>query len=761
MKHNLPVILLKGIVMLPNNEIKLDLDSKESKNIIDFSYEFHDSKVLIVPNLNLLEEKPHIKELPNYGVIAKVVKKLVLPDGRVRVVLKGLKRAVVLEYLKQDKYSIDSFVKELDDILVKNEEILKEKLYKEIVNYIKKIPYLSNSILTMLNKDKDLSSMTDTICYHLINDQNRLIEYLKEANPEKRMIMILEDLYHEEELFNLEKSIDLKVQKNLDKNELDYFLKEKIKYLQSELGEISTKESELNKLKNQIDNLACPKHIKNRLEEEYIRYSNTPSTSPEVNTIRSYIDTLLQLPWTIETKDNNDIKIVSKKLNESHYGLDSAKERILEYLVVNEFSKKLKTPIICLVGPPGVGKTTLAYSIASALNRNFIKISVSGVDDEAEILGHRKTYIGASAGRIITAMKKAKSINPVILIDEIDKMSKGVNGDPRSALLEVFDRETNKHFQDHYLDEEYDLSKVLFIATANYIEDIPLTLKDRLEIIELDSYTEYEKLQIAKNYLLPKIIKEHNLKEVYNFTDQFILDVIRKYTKESGIRELERVLSKIIRKIVFDNILDNSISSLKTTVEYLGKPKYKPKNKENLIGSVNALAYTYYGGDILPIEVAYFKGKGNLILTGSLGEVIKESAQIALSYIKQNYKLFNIDYKKLVESDIHINLPEGSIPKDGPSAGISLTTSIISAFTNLKIDTNIAMTGEITLRGNILAVGGLKEKIIGAYRNGINKIIIPSDNEDDLNEISDEIKDNIEFILVKDYKEVYNLLGGK
>ena len=474
---------------------------------------------------------------------------------------------------------------------------------------------------------------------------------------------------------------------------------------------------------------------------------------------------IAQYEENISTIANDNLKEVKKSLDDSHYGLDKVKERIIEYLAVKQMTNSLKSPILCLVGPPGVGKTSLAFSIASAVKRNFVKMSVGGVNDEAEIMGHRRTYIGASPGRIIQSLKKAKSNNPVFLIDEIDKMTKDLKGDPASSLLEVLDPEQNKFFSDNYIEEEFDLSKVMFIATANYIEQIPEALKDRLEIVYLSGYTEYEKVDIVKKHLLNKVCEEHGISsKKVEIKDDIILDIIRCYTKEAGVRELEREIATIIRKIVA-TVVTNNIKFEKVTItkkeliKYLGKEKYSVvKELDNPIGVVNGLAYTNYGGDTLPIEVTFYKGSGKLELTGSLGNVMKESASIALSYIKSNYKQYGIDYNDLIKNDIHIHVPDGAVPKDGPSAGIALTSSLISAFSKLKVSSNIAMTGEITLRGNVLAIGGLKEKSIGAYRNGIKKVIIPKDNIKDLDDVPKEIKKEIDYIPVSNYTEVYDII---
>ena len=761
-KTNLPVLILKGIVLLPNNDIRIEFDNSVSKEIIDVAELFHDNLLFLV-TIDPLEESASKENLPKYGVITKISHKLVLPNGFTRVILTGLERAVVHEYLNLNHTTeiLETIVSKNDKIIEnKNEEkIFVQKLLRETENHIKMLPYVSNSILSILKNTTSLSKITDIIAPTLPISYQRLQEYLKQNHPEKRMEMILEDFYQEEELFHMEKDLDSKVKKTLDNNQKEYILREKLKAIQEELGEKNSKEEQCDELNTRIDNLSAPLKIKERLKKEFKRYKDLPSTSPEVAILENYMDTLLSIPWNIITNDLEDLKLVQQRLEESHYGLTQVKQRIIEYLAVKKQTNGLKGPILCFVGPPGVGKTSLAFSIAKAINRNFVKISVGGLNDVSEIMGHRKTYIGASPGKIISSLKKAKSMNPVFLIDEIDKLTKDIKGDPASALLEVLDPEQNKYFIDNYLEEEVDLSNVFFIATANYLENIPEALRDRLEIIELSSYTEYEKLDIAKKHLIPKICKQDGLPTPISLNDTLLLKIIREYTKEAGVRSLERVLETIVRKEITSRILDNKKQSRFTVSkieEYLGHPifTYK-KNMEGKIGVVNGLAYTSYGGDVLPVEVNFYKGEGNLILTGSLGDVMKESAYIALSYVKANAKYFSIPYKNLKENDIHIHVPEGSIPKDGPSAGITLVTALISALTNKKVKDSLAMTGEITLRGDVLPIGGVREKSIGAHRNGIKTIILPKENEKDLEKVPIEVKKDITYIFVENYKEVF------
>jgi len=770
-KINLPVILLRGIVLLPHSILKLEFDNGINNSILDIAHEFHNDEVLVISPTDILEEIITKDTLPNIGVVAKIGNRIELPNGNVRLDVKGLRRVQIVEYLNiaaQDEI-LESIVTEILKTEIQDEQVLIRKLIKELEICIKTIPYFSNSILSLIRESKTLNKLTDLIATHLISQPEKRMEYLLTLDPSIRFEMLLEDLYKEKQMFQIDRNLDLKVKKEIDSTQKEFLLREKIKLIKEELGDSSAKETEVDELRNRIASLECNDKIKTRLETELRRFENSVSTSPEVNILRTYMEWLLELPWEIETEDNKNLKKVREELDKTHYGLDSVKDRIVEYLAVKQKTNSLRGPILCLVGPPGVGKTSLAYSIANSIGRNFVKISVGGVNDEAEIMGHRRTYVGANPGRIISSMKKAKSNNPVFLIDEVDKMTKDYKGDPASALLEILDPEQNKYFSDNYIEEEFDLSNVMFVLTANYIDDIPIPLKDRLEIIDLTGYTEYEKLDIAKKHLLPKICLEHGIDVNFvEFKDEIILEIIRNYTKEAGVRELERKLTTIIRKIV-TQIVVNKIKANKVNIDnkalekYLGNKKfqYNKINSKKQIGVVNGLAYTIYGGDTLPIEVNYYQGTGKLVLTGSLGEVMKESASIALSYIKANSKDFKIDVKKLKENDIHVHVPEGAIKKDGPSAGVAVTLALVSALTNKKIPNDIALTGEITLRGNILPVGGLKEKSVGALRSGVKKIFIPVDNNSDLNEIPDEVKESIEFIQIKDFKEVLNMLGGK
>lgn len=766
MKINLPVLILRGIVLLPNNDIRLEFDNSTSKNIIDVSEMFHDSNILVISNPDLIEEEPDLKKLPKLGVIAKINNRMDLPNGKTRVVISGIRRARVHELLNTNKQFdiMESIVSNIENIKIdpNEENILVKKLCRELEKFVKVVPTMSNSLIATISTINNLSKLTDIVAPFLPLSLNRLNEYLLENDSKKRCEYLLSDIYRETQMYEIEKEIDLKVKQGIDESQKEFILREKIKTIKEELGDTNSKDIEIDIIREKISNLNIPQKVEERIENELKKYELLSSLSPETSVVKNYIDWLVSLPWNTYTEDNKNLKEVKEKLDKTHYGLEKIKKRIIEHLAVKQMSSDIKSPIICLVGPPGVGKTSLTNSIAKAINRNFVKISVGGINDEAEIIGHRKTYLGSSPGRIIQMMKKAKSSNPVFLIDEVDKMTKDIKGDPASALLEVLDPEQNKTFSDNYIEEEFDLSKVMFILTANYLENIPEELRDRLEIININGYTEYEKLDICKKHIIKKSLKEHGLtKELINFSDEVILKIIRNYTKEAGVRELTRQIDTVIRKIVTSIVVNNiKVNELNITLDnleqYLGKEKYHVSNINNdsKVGVVNGLAYTNYGGDVLPIEVTYFKGNGELKLTGSLGNIMKESALIALDYIKSNAKKFDINYDKLVQNDIHIHVPEGAIPKDGPSAGIALTTALISAFTDKLVSSKLAFTGEITLRGEVLKIGGLKEKCIGAYRNNIEKIIIPYDNESDLDEIPKEIKEKIKFVTVKNYEEV-------
>ena len=756
MKTNLPVILLRNVILLPNNDLKIEIDSEYSKNVISKAVNFHHNQVFIVSQFT--NEAPSIDNLPKFGVVASISNQIVLPNGKIRLILNGIVRASVIEYLDfGNGDTLESIVKvdRFRELEENEEQILVNKLKKELDKYIEEIPYISNSIIASIEKEKELDVLTDIVAGNIITDENRKSDYLKEINPDVRVEMLLEDIYAEFESYNVEKELDMKVSQNMSDRERELILREKIRTIEEELGDIE--DSDINNLNNELKNCEASPEVKERLEKEIKRYQRLSSMSPEQNQVRTYIDTVLSLPWNKYSIDREDLKEIRSILDSTHFDMDDLKTRIIEYIAVNKNTNSLRGPILCLVGPSGIGKSTLAYSVAKALNRKFEKISLGGIHDEGEIRGHRRTYLGSAPGKIISSLIKAKTANPVILLDEVDKITSDLKGDPASALLEVLDGSLNKHFMDNYLDIEFDLSKVMFILTANNIDNIPEALKDRLEIIELSGYLIEEKKEIAKTYLIPKILKEHNIKGI-TIPDEVITEIIENYTKESGVRELERLISKIVRKVVTDKLINNK-KTTKVTIDnkklktYLGKPKYGLVKIANRIGSVNALAYTNLGGEVLPIESTFYKGTGKLTLTGMMGDVMKESASIALSYIKANYESFDINYDDLINNDIHIHIPLNAIKKDGPSAGVTIITSIISAFTNLEIPSNIAMTGEVTLHGDVLAVGGIKEKIVAAKRNNIDTIFIPEENRDDVIDAED-----ISIVYIKNYQDIFEYL---
>ena len=764
-KRRLPILVLKNIILFPHSEIRIEVENESDKELISLAESYYNKHILIIYPEDELEESIDKNLFPRIGIIGYISMKLDLPNNKTRIVIKGLNRVNVTSYIEEvDNVKVSTFdeikPREISEI---EQTAYTRSLIKQINYYTENVPNTSNSVMSDILGVNNINKVTDLLAMFLPNSYERKLEYINEIEPTSRVIMLLDDISREVSLYNLEREIDEKVNKNLEEEQKKYVLSERVKVIKEEIGEGFDKDLEINKLKEKSKSLYLPEHIKKRLDLEIKRYEMMPPNSSEIGMIRTYIDTLLSLPFNKYTTDNLDINKASKVLDKSHYGLTEVKNLILEYLSVNKMTDGKNNPIICLVGPPGVGKTSFAKSIADALGKKFTKISVGGVTDEAEIVGHRRAYIGSAPGKIITGLKKAGSSNPVFVIDEIDKMSKDIKGDPASSLLEVLDKEQNKYFEDHYLEEEYDLSHVMFVLTANYIDQIPLELIDRLEIIEMTSYTEYEKFNICKNYIIPRGLKNNGLDNNITITDDSIYKIIRGYTKEAGVRELERLINKIFRKIVKEIVTTgNSVNKIddKLVEKYLDLEKYSfhKSNDKKLVGVVNAMSYTIYGGDILRIEASHFKGKGSIITTGSLGDVFIESAKIALSYIKSNSDYFGIDYNKILESDIHLHVPEGAVKKDGPSAGIAICTAIISTLSDLKINNTISMTGEITLRGDVLPIGGLKEKIIGAKNAGIKKIFAPFENKNEIEKLEKEIKSNIKYIYVNNYKEIYDII---
>lgn len=756
------VLVINDMVIFPNNEVRIEYDNNYDKQMVDIVDLIDDNLMIIVNPID--EEDINITSFPKYGVLGRLKLKMNVPNGKTRIVIEGIER-IELSSIVEDGYHFRADYKEIDIEETEEAKNYFDIVVKSLENYVTKVPYMGNAIMSQLNGIDTLSDLCDLVVSFLPIKYEDKKKYITTINPIIRAKYLIEDMSRDLKFVELEQRIENEVERELDKSQKEYFLREKIKLMQKEIGEGNNKDTELERLTKKVSKLKCNNKVKEKIKRELDRYESLNSNSPELGMIHEYLDWMINLPWNNYTKDTDDLSKVKNILDSSHYALDDVKDRVLEYLAVKQNTNNLRSPILCLVGPPGVGKTSLALSIAKSLNRKSAKISVGGINDEAEIVGHRRTYIGANPGRIIQGIRRAGTTNPVFIIDEIDKMTKDIKGDPASSLLEVLDPEQNSKFSDHYIEEEFDLSKVMFIATANYVEQIPYELRDRLEIINISSYTEYEKLDIAKKHLIPKQLDEHGLTTLQvQIDDDAIMTLIRNYTKEAGVRELERIIAALFRKIVKKILLNKDIVFYNidndVVEELLGKKKYFYINndKEDEIGVVNGMAYTIFGGDILPIEATLFKGKGELILTGSLGEVMQESCHIALDYVKANAHLFKIDSKIMEENDIHIHVPEGAVNKDGPSAGVTITSTLISLFKKKCVKKDIAMTGEITLRGRVLGIGGLKEKVIGAHRANIRTVFIPKENEKDLEEIPEEIRKDIKFIVVNNYKDIYKKL---
>lgn len=758
---NLPVLYLRDSVLLPYNDIRIEFSDELNKNILDIAESNYDNYILLINLSDPLEVEPDTGILPRIGILGRIKSKLSLPNGIMRVVLTGIDRVEIVSVNNNDNI-LNAFViptKEYDYDEVEA-AALRRVLYRKLDEYIDISPYMSNTVIGRITEVKNISKLSDIIVSELPLEYKDSFKYIQIVNPMYRIKEVISDLSKETITVRLENEIEDSLKVKLEEEQKEYMLREKIKLIKEELGEVDVKDADILKIRNKMNSLDLPDYIIRRLNEEIDRYSLTSSASPEVTTIRTYIDWLLSLPWNKLSKDNTDIKKITEALDNSHFGLESVKRRIIEYIAVKKKTNISSSPIICLVGPPGVGKTSLASSIAKALNKDFVKVSLGGINDEAEILGHRRTYVGASPGKIIQQMKKAKTSNPVFLIDEVDKLTKDYKGDPASALLEILDKEQNMKFCDNYIEEEFDLSNVMFILTANNIGGIPAPLLDRLEIIELSSYTIYEKLNIAKYHLIPDLLSEYRVKNI-KFTDNAILKIITYYTKEAGARDLYRQIDSIIRKAIINNDKSSKVIIDTGDVEaYLGALKYNITINDinNKTGIVNGLAYTMYGGNILKVTCTLYPGNGKVTLTGALGDVIKESIYIALSYIKANNTMFKIDYKIFEEVDFHFHIEEGSTPKDGPSAGITIVTAILSLLKNKIIPNNVSMTGEITLRGKILPVGGLKEKLIAATSNGIDTVYLPLESSKEFSLLPSEVRDNLNIILVEDYEDVYKSL---
>lgn len=754
-----PIICTRGVILFPGQEIVIDVGRDASLKAIENAQDNYNDRICMFSQINMDNDNPTQENIFTTGTLCEI-RHIRRFDKFLRVKFRGLER-VELESFEEGSVSEICEV-ELIPSLRQDEEqeaVLIRMLTRAFENMRPGEKFMSKDLLMELTRQTNPDLVTDKAAQTFPMSMERKQQYLETPGINDRLMMLLEDMEKEKRMSEVEKKINETVKERIDQGQKDYYLREKISAMQEQLSDgPGAKEGDA--IRKRLESNPYPQEIKDKVLEELARYETLPPASGETGTIKTYIDWLMELPWWQETKDNEDLNKVHEILEADHYGLEKVKERIMEYLAVKQMTNSLKAPIICLAGPPGVGKTSLAKSIARALDRHFVKMSLGGVRDEAEIRGHRRTYLGALPGRLIQGMKKAQVINPVFLIDEIDKMASDYKGDPSSAMLEVLDPEQNAFFSDHYIEEPYDLSKVLFIATANYLENIPAALKDRLEIIELSSYTDDEKVHIAKEHLIPKQIEENGLKpEQLTIPDDMILYLIRYYTREAGVRQLERTIAAIARKTVLAILKDGTthvVLDKERVKEWLGNEKvdYGKKETEDQVGTVTGLAYTSFGGDILQIEANKFDGTGKLILTGQLGDVMKESASIALDFIHSNAERYGIDKDIFAKTDIHLHVPEGAIPKDGPSAGITMTTALASLLTNIPVKANLAMTGEVTLRGNVLPIGGLKEKSLAAYRSGITTILIPKGNVKDLDDIPEEVRKAVNFIPVSVADEV-------
>ncbi|WP_417168685.1 endopeptidase La [Terrihalobacillus insolitus] len=740
--------------------IHLDVGRDKSVNALEKA--MMDDHIIFLAAQKVVDlDEPEPKDIYRIGTMAKVKQMLKLPNGTIRVLVEGLYRGEIIQYIEND----DQFLVEVEEFEEihggqNEEEALMRALIEQFETYIKISKKVSQETLATVIDIDDSGRLADIIASHLtlkLKDKQELLEI---EDVKKRLQRLIKLISNEKEVLDLEKKIGQRVKHSMEKTQKEYYLREQMKAIQKELGDKDGKSGEVAQLKEKIEQSDMPERIIKVASKELDRYEKVPQSSAESSVIRNYIDWLLALPWTKETEDNLDINHAEKILDEDHYGLEKVKERVLEYLAVQQLTQSLKGPILCLVGPPGVGKTSLAKSIARSINRNFVRISLGGVRDEAEIRGHRRTYVGAMPGRIIQGMKKAETVNPVFLLDEIDKMASDFRGDPSAAMLEVLDPEQNSNFSDHFIEETYDLSDVMFIATANNLGSIPGPLLDRTEVIYIPGYTEVEKLHIAKEHLLTKQIKENGLtKAQLQVRDEALIKLIRTYTREAGVRNLERTLASVCRKAAKIIVSENKkrvVVTEKQLETLLGKPKFRygMMEQEDQVGAATGLAYTTAGGDILSIEVSLYPGKGKLTLTGKLGDVMKESAQAAFSYIRSRANELRIDPDFHEKNDIHIHVPEGGTPKDGPSAGITMATALVSALTGRPVKKEVGMTGEITLRGRVLPIGGLKEKSLSAHRAGISTVIIPADNEKDLEEIPDSVRNELKFIPVHHLDEV-------
>lgn len=760
----LPFLPTREMVLFPGTASPLYVGRERSLLTMNFAMKTK-NKLILSLQKNSLEENPVLPEgVHKIGVLANIIQSIPLPNKSIKVLIEVDKRVLIEDIIEEDgilfaDYSVISATEESSPELI----ALKRKVVSLFEEYSTLTNQVSAELMVQLKSFRKAGKIFDSIAFNLDIEENLKVELLEILDVNIRGYRLLEILNDEIEIASIEQKVDQKVKEKINESQKSYFIREKINTLREELGKTGGDE-ETDELYDKVKNSPLPEDAKHKLEVELKKLGKMAPYSAEATVSRAYIESVLELPWGVITPETLDLKIAHDVLEKDHYGLKDVKDRILDYLAVKKLNPNMKGTILCLAGPPGVGKTSLAKSVADSLARNFVRVSLGGVRDEAEIRGHRRTYIGSMPGRIIKAIKNAGSVNPVILLDEIDKMSSDFKGDPASAMLEVLDPEQNKHFEDHYLDMPFDLSKVFFIATANDLRNIPGPLRDRMEIINLSSYTEFEKLHIANNYLIKQAQDENGLNGIkINMTDKAVLKIIDEYTKEAGVRNLKREISALFRKVA-RKVIDNDAKSISINIKnlefYLGHPKFRPEKMKKAIskvGVVNGLAWTSVGGMTLEVQGVQIPGKGNLSLTGTLGNVMKESAMVAFTYLKANLDKFQIDSSILEKKDIHLHFPEGATPKDGPSAGIAITTTILSVLTGRKVKQTFAMTGEITITGDVLPVGGIKEKVIGAHRAGIRNIILPDDNKVDVEEIPEEVMKDIKIYFASTYEDVEKL----
>ncbi|HEY4432229.1 MAG TPA: endopeptidase La [Paenibacillus sp.] len=755
-----PLLPLRGLLVYPSMVLHLDVGREKSVRALEKAM-VEDNLILLCSQSEVNIEEPGQDDIFRVGTVANVRQMLKLPNGTIRVLVEGVERAEIINYIDNDEYyEVMARVLPEEEDGDQECDALMRTVLNQFEHYITLSKKVTPETLAAVSDIEEPGRLADVITSHLslkIKDKQEILETI---DVSKRLEKLLDILNNEREVLELERKINQRVKKQMEKTQKEYYLREQMKAIQKELGEKEGRVGEAEELRTLMEEKNLPERVKEKMEKEIDRLEKMPVSSAEGGVIRNYVDWLLGLPWNEQTEDDLDIKKAEQVLDEDHYGLEKPKERVLEYLAVQQLVKKLKGPILCLVGPPGVGKTSLARSIARSLNRKFVRISLGGVRDEAEIRGHRRTYVGAMPGRIIQGMKTAGTINPVILLDEIDKMAADFRGDPSSALLEVLDPEQNNTFSDHFVELPFDLSNVMFVTTANVVHNIPRPLLDRMEMLFIPGYTELEKLQIGSRYLLPKQKKNHGLAEdQLIIEDDSLLRIVREYTRESGVRNLEQQIAALCRKaakLIVSKEKESVVILPDDIKDYLGASKYRygMAELEDQIGTVTGLAWTEVGGDTLLIEVTVVQGTGKLTLTGQLGDVMKESAQAAFSYTRSKAEELGLQPDFYEKIDIHIHIPEGAIPKDGPSAGITIATALISALTKRYVSKDVAMTGEITLRGRVLPIGGLKEKSLAAHRAGYKKILLPKDNERDLKEIPESVRNDVEFIPVANMDQV-------